>query len=128
MEEKQRLECKSSSTEDVHHALLKQYEDVIRRQNMPIGWTLTVVILAISLPAHSVPNKQARHQALKALCPIGLSASGGWGDININSAIATIEYGEEWPLRTHKRTAFKVCDFGGYLSSNPDESNNVAPP
>ena len=74
-----------------------------------------LLALAAHFPAHAAPDQQARERALKALCPIGLKAGGVvWGDDNINEAIATIRFGQNWPDNPGA-TAYKLCNYGGYL-------------
>ena len=78
------------------------------------------LLIALSLGATGVaaqapPDQAARQRALKALCPIGLKAGGIWGDDNINGAIATIEFGKNWP-DSAQGSAYKLCNYGGYLN------------
>ena len=63
----------------------------------------------------SIPDLEARQQALKILCPIAEEAGGGWGDDNINRAIASIEYGKEWPPNRAQSSAYKLCLLDGFL-------------
>ena len=57
----------------------------------------------------------AEQAALKALCKIGLNADGGiWSNDDINAAIASIKFGEHWP-DLGQATAYKTCNWGGYL-------------
>ena len=63
----------------------------------------------------SIPDMESRKQALKLLCPIAQKAGGGWGDDNINRAIASIEYGEEWPPNRAQSSAYKLCLLDGFL-------------
>ena len=83
-----------------------------------IRTTITAAAFAfISLTAiatNAAPDKEARVKALKALCPIGLKAGGIWGDEDINAAIATINFGQNWPDNA-QATAYKLCNYGGYL-------------
>ena len=54
-------------------------------------------------------------EALKALCKIGLNADGGiWSNDDINAAISSIRFGENWPDNASS-TAYKTCNWGGYL-------------
>ena len=54
-------------------------------------------------------------EALKALCKIGLDADGGiWSNDDINAAISSIRFGENWPDDA-SATAYKTCNWGGYL-------------
>ncbi|WP_186538680.1 hypothetical protein [Synechococcus sp. BIOS-E4-1] len=82
---------------------------------------LFLLALAVSLPAHADPDKQARKKALRALCPIALKAGGGWRDDNLNAAIATIDSGQNWldPGQIWSKnalaTAYKLCNYGGYM-------------
>jgi hypothetical protein len=45
--------------------------------------------------------------------PLRLRAD-GWGNKRINEAIATIGFGNDWP-DTAQATAYKLCNYGGYL-------------
>ena len=65
------------------------------------------------ISAESIPDIESRKQALKLLCPIAQKAGGGWGDDNINKAIASIEYGEEWPPNRAQSSAYKLCLLDG---------------
>ena len=57
----------------------------------------------------------SEQEALKALCKIGLNADGGiWSNDDINAAIASIKFGEHWPDLASP-TAYKTCNWGGYL-------------
>ena len=89
---------------------------------------LAIVLLAMAAqyPAHaapsefgispdSIPDIEARQQALKLLCPIAQQAGGSWGDDNINRAIASIQWGEEWPPNRAQSSAYKLCLQDGYL-------------
>ena len=82
---------------------------------------LFLLALAVSLPAHADPDQKARQKALRALCPIALKAGGGWGDDNLNAAIATINSGQNWPdpeqnwSHNALATAYKLCNYGGYM-------------
>ena len=66
----------------------------------------------------SIPRKKltdSEDEALSALCKIGLNADGGiWKNKNINTAIATIKWGENYPDNI-QATAYKTCNSGGYL-------------
>ena len=68
--------------------------------------------------AESVSKKtltESEDKALSVLCKIGLNADGGiWKNNNINNAIATIKWGENYPDNV-QATAYKTCNFGGYL-------------
>ena len=58
---------------------------------------------------------ESEGEALSALCKIGLNADGGiWKNKNINVAIATIKWGENYP-DNFQATAYKTCNYGGYL-------------
>ena len=72
------------------------------------------VLSVTAISAQAAPDQGARQKALRALCPIGLKAGGIWGDDNINAAIATIDSGTNWP-DSAQGTAYKVCNYGGYL-------------
>ena len=72
------------------------------------------VLTATAIAAQAAPDQAARQKALRALCPIGLKAGGIWGDDNINGAIATIEFGQNWP-DSAEGSAYKLCNYGGYL-------------
>ena len=57
----------------------------------------------------------SEQEALKALCKIGLNADGGiWSNDDINAAISSIKFGENWPDDA-SATAYKTCNWGGYL-------------
>ena len=57
----------------------------------------------------------SEQEALKALCKIGLNADGGiWDNDDINAAIASIKWGRNW-VDTAQATAYKTCNYGGYL-------------
>ena len=73
-----------------------------------------VLALAASFPANAALDPKAQERALEALCPIGLKAGGIWGDDNINGAIATIRFGQDWP-DSAQATAYKLCNTAGYL-------------
>ena len=90
---------------------------------------LAIALLALvaSCPAHAVPPEfgispetipdvEARQQALKLLCPIARKAGGGWGDDNLNRGIASVEWGEKWPPNRAQSSAYKLCKHGGYLN------------
>ena len=66
----------------------------------------------------SVPNKKltdSEDKALSALCKIGLNAEGGiWDNDDINAAISSIKWGRHWG-DTAQATAYKTCNYGGYL-------------
>ena len=68
--------------------------------------------------AESVSKKiltESEDKALSALCKIGLNADGGiWKNKDINAAIATIKWGENYPDKV-QATAYKTCNYGGYL-------------
>ena len=87
---------------------------------------IALLALATRCPAHavpaefgnspaSIPDMEARQQALKRLCPIAQKAGGGWGDDNINRGIASIQWGEEWPPNRAQSSAYKLCLQDGYL-------------
>lgn len=58
---------------------------------------------------------ESEDKALSALCKIGLNADGGiWKNRDINAAIATIKWGENYPDNI-QATAYKTCNSGGYL-------------
>jgi len=58
---------------------------------------------------------ESEDEALSSLCKIGLNADGGiWKNKNINAAIATIKWGENYPDHV-QATAYKTCNYGGYL-------------
>ena len=88
---------------------------------------IALLALAASCPAHavppefgispkSIPDMEARQQALKLLCPIARKAGGGWGDDNLNRGIASIEWGEDWPPNRAQSSTYKLCNHGGYLN------------
>ena len=61
------------------------------------------------------PLTESEDKALSALCKIGLNADGGiWKNKDINAAIATIKWGENYPDKV-QATAYKTCNYGGYL-------------
>ena len=66
----------------------------------------------------SIPKKKltdSEDEALSSLCKIGLNADGGiWDNDDINAAIASIKWGLNW-VDTAQATAYKTCDYGGYL-------------
>ena len=66
----------------------------------------------------SIPKKKltdSEDEALSALCKIGLNADGGiWDNDDINAAIASIKWGRNW-VDTAQATAYKTCNYGGYL-------------
>ncbi len=68
--------------------------------------------------AESVSKKtltESEDKALSALCKIGLNADGGiWKNKDINAAIATIKWGQNYPDNI-QATAYKTCNSGGYL-------------
>ena len=68
--------------------------------------------------AESVSKKiltESEDKALSALCKIGLNADGGiWKTRDINAAIATIKWGNNYPDNI-QATAYKTCNSGGYL-------------
>ena len=81
--------------------------------------SLLLFLLFLSpINAESVSKKiltESEDKALSALCKIGLNADGGiWKNKNINAAIATIKWGENYP-DTLQATAYKTCNYGGYL-------------
>ena len=76
---------------------------------------IVFALSAFAIAAQSAPDQDARERALKVLCPIGLKAGGIWGDDNINGAIATIEFGQNWPDNA-QGSAYKLCNYGGYLN------------
>ena len=59
---------------------------------------------------------KSEQEALKSLCKIGLNAGdkGYWSNDDINAAIASIKWGEHWPDYASP-TAYKTCNWGGYL-------------
>ena len=66
----------------------------------------------------SIPKKKltaSEDKALSDLCKIGLNAEGGaWDNDDINAAIASIKWGRHWG-DTAQATAYKTCNYGGYL-------------
>ena len=68
--------------------------------------------------AESVSKKtltESEDEALSALCKIGLNADGGiWKNKDINAAIATIKWCNNYPDNI-QATAYKTCNYGGYL-------------
>ena len=57
----------------------------------------------------------SEQEALTALCKIGLNADRRtWKNEDINAAIASIKFGEHWPDLASP-TAYKTCNWGGYL-------------
>ena len=79
---------------------------------------LLISIALVPINAESISKKtltKSEDKALSALCKIGLNADGGiWENNNINAAIATIKFGENWPDKS-QATAYKTCNYGGYL-------------
>ena len=79
---------------------------------------LVVLVLPSVGNAESLSKKtltESEDEALSALCKIGLNADGGiWKNKNINAAIATIKWGENYPDNI-QATAYKTCNSGGYL-------------
>ena len=83
---------------------------------------LLPLLAAFALPtavnAESLSKKtltESEDKALSALCKIGLNADGGiWKNKNINAAISTIKWGENYPDNI-QATAYKTCNSGGYL-------------
>ena len=58
---------------------------------------------------------KSEDKAFSALCKIGLNADGGiWKNKDINAAIATIKWGQNYPDNI-QATAYKTCNSGGYL-------------
>ena len=58
---------------------------------------------------------ESEDKALSALCKIGLNADGGiWSNDDINAAISSIKFGENWPDDA-SATAYKTCNWGDYL-------------
>tara|TARA_A100000164_G_scaffold252060_1_gene224452 strand:- start:485 stop:745 length:261 start_codon:yes stop_codon:yes gene_type:complete len=81
--------------------------------------SLLLFLLFLSpINAESVLKKnltESEDKALSALCKIGLNADGGiWKNKDINAAIATIKWGENYPDNI-QATAYKTCNSGGYL-------------
>ena len=81
---------------------------------------LLLALLLFSSPiyAETISKKtltESEDKALLALCKIGLNADGGiWKNQNINAAISTIKFGDNWPDNV-QATAYKTCNAGGYL-------------
>ena len=79
---------------------------------------LLFVLFLSPINAESVSKKiltESEDKALSALCKIGLNADGGiWKNRDINRAIATIKWGENYPDNV-QATAYKTCNYGGYL-------------
>lgn len=73
---------------------------------------LLMVPLAGITKALARPDPES--QALRVLCPIGQKAGGIWGNERINSAIAIIGFGKNWP-DSAKAVAYKLCNYGDYL-------------
>ena len=81
--------------------------------------SLLLFLLFLSpINAESVLKKnltESEDKALSALCKIGLNADGGiWKNKDINAAIATIKWGNNYPDNI-QATAYKTCNSGGYL-------------
>ena len=81
--------------------------------------SLLLFLLFLSpINAESVSKKiltESEDKALSALCKIGLNADGGiWKNRDINAAIATIKWGNNYPDNI-QATAYKTCNYGGYL-------------
>ena len=81
--------------------------------------SLLFFLLFLSLiNAESVSKKiltESEDKALSALCKIGLNADGGiWKNRDINAAIATIKWSNNYPDNV-QATAYKTCNSGGYL-------------
>ena len=81
--------------------------------------SLLLFLLFLSpINAESVSKKiltESEDKALSALCKIGLNADGGiWKNRDINAAIATIKWGNNYPDNIQD-TAYKNCNSGGYL-------------
>ena len=78
-----------------------------------------IVIFLVPINAETISKKaltESEDKALSALCKIGLNADGGiWKNKDINAAIATIKWGENYPDNL-QATAYKNCFFGGYLN------------
>ena len=76
-------------------------------------------IFLVPINAETISKKtltESEDKALSALCKIGLNADGGiWKNKDINAAIATIKFGENWPDKS-QATAYKTCNYGGYLN------------
>tara|TARA_B100001093_G_C25890308_1_gene620146 strand:+ start:103 stop:366 length:264 start_codon:yes stop_codon:yes gene_type:complete len=77
-----------------------------------------ISIVLVPIHAESISKKtlsESEDKALSALCKIGLNADGGiWKNKDINTAIATIKWGENYPDNI-QATAYKTCNSGGYL-------------
>ena len=77
-----------------------------------------ISIVLVPINAESISKKnltESEDKALSALCKIGLNADGGiWKNKDINAAIATIKWGQNYPDNI-QATAFKTCNSGGYL-------------
>jgi len=76
-------------------------------------------IFLVPINAETISKKtltESEDKALSALCKIGLNADGGiWKNKDINAAIATIKFGDNWPDKS-QATAYKTCNYGGYLN------------
>ena len=79
---------------------------------------ITSLLFFSPIFAESISKKtltESEDKALSALCKIGLNADGGiWKNQNINAAISTIKFGDNWPDNV-QATAYKTCNAGGYL-------------
>ena len=77
-----------------------------------------IFIVLVPINAETISKKtltESENEALSALCKIGLNSDGGiWKNKNINAAIATIKWGENFP-DNEQATAYKTCNYGGYL-------------
>ena len=77
-----------------------------------------IFIVLVPINAESISKKtltESEDKALSALCKIGLNADGGiWKNRDINAAIATIKWGNNYPDNI-QATAYKTCNSGGYL-------------
>ena len=77
-----------------------------------------IFIFLVPIKAETIFKKtltESEDKALSALCKIGLNADGGiWKNKNINKAISTIKWGENYPDNI-QATAYKTCNSGGYL-------------
>ena len=77
-----------------------------------------MAIVLVPINAESLSKKtltESEDEALSALCKIGLNADGGiWKNKDINAAISTIKWGENYPDNV-QATAYKTCNYGGYL-------------
>ena len=77
-----------------------------------------IFIFLVPIYAETISKKtitESEDKALSALCKIGLNADGGiWKNKDINTAIATIKWGENYPDNI-QATAYKTCNSGGYL-------------